>query len=295
MGTLLRYIFSSVLFPQFVSGVTAFFSIDLIQKALESINRAYGMSLYLPKEAKFFIPILAFMILRSVVPFLINLAIKIVLYGSGAALGLHLLKILILKSFNEKYLNLILNGLLAAVIAFFSVVLFFKLKGIFFKKKRFISMEEIDNFGGGDPKKGGFIFESYVAGLYRRMGYEAKTISELKRLGLVKTKGFDQGADVIVDYYEGNKKVRAVIQCKHYKNKVGNAAIQEVKAALSLYKGDVGIVLTNNYFTEAAIELASANNVQLINRDKLSQMVELDNSPRINYLVEKIRSQQSLG
>lgn len=293
MNFIYNILISNFAIAPIVQGIAAFFSNDVIKKILDKVNESYGFSLYLPKEAKIFIPIIVFFVLRSIVPILVKFVFKFFIYALGILSVTYFAKNYLLSGIDKKYVDLGLSVFLAAVCSFFLTIVFLKIKNFINNKRRVISMEEIDNLGNGDPKRGGFLFESYISGLYSRMGYDAKTVSELKKLGLVKTKGFDQGADVVVDYYEGNKKIRAIIQCKHYKNKVGNAAVQEVKASLSLYNADFGIVLTNNYFTEAAIELATSNQVKLIDRNKLKQMVELDNSPRINFLVEKIRSQAS--
>jgi restriction system protein len=149
------------------------------------------------------------------------------------------------------------------------------------------SLEEIDNLGDGDPKKGGFLFESYVASLYNRLGYEAKTVGDLKKEGKFKTKGFDQGADVVVNFVENGVKKRAIIQCKLYSDKVSNKAIQEVVSALPIYQADMGIVLTNNFFTEAAIELAQANNVYLVDRKQLGALIEKAKNPKLHAMLPK--------
>ena len=79
----------------------------------------------------------------------------------------------------------------------------------------------------------------------------------------------DQGADLVVVKF-GEK---TVIQAKCYSGKVGNYAIQEIFAAMNLYKAHKGMVVTNNYFTPAAFELADANNIELIDRDSLEELI----------------------
>lgn len=73
------------------------------------------------------------------------------------------------------------------------------------------------------------------------------------------------GADVIA--YKDNLKY--VIQVKFYNNPVGNKAVQEVVGAIGMYKADKGVVVTNSTFTKSAIELANANEVELVDREKL--------------------------
>lgn len=68
------------------------------------------------------------------------------------------------------------------------------------------------------------------------------------------------GADVIA--YKDN--IKYVIQVKFYNNPVGNKAVQEVVGAIGMYKADKGIVVTNSTFTPSAIELAQANNIELV-------------------------------
>lgn len=73
------------------------------------------------------------------------------------------------------------------------------------------------------------------------------------------------GADVIA--YKDNLKY--VIQVKFYNNPVGNKAVQEVVGAIGMYKADKGVVVTNSTFTKSAIELANANEVELVDGEKL--------------------------
>lgn len=115
-----------------------------------------------------------------------------------------------------------------------------------------IQIHDVDQFSG-------YEFEDFLKNLFSKMGYQ---VSQTKLSG-------DQGADLVVSKL-GEK---TVIQAKCYSGKVGNSAIQEIVAAISLYKAQRGMVVTNNYFTPAAIQLAGANNIELINRDALNVMI----------------------
>lgn len=160
-------------------------------------------------------------------------------------------------------------------------------------KKNFTSksLEEIDNLGDGDSRAGGFLFEDYIASLYNELGYEAHTVGELKKAGIVKTKGFDQGGDVILKFVNNGRLVVAVVQCKLYSKPVTNKAVQEAHAAIGIYKPLVGaemaIVITNNYYTAAAIELAQANNVALVNRDQLAALIERAKNPKLAAMLDR--------
>jgi len=106
----------------------------------------------------------------------------------------------------------------------------------------------------------GFEFENFIAHLFRKMGY---TILVTKASG-------DQGIDVII---ERNAK-KYGIQTKCYSGVVGNSAIQEAVAGKEYYKLDNVMVITNRHFSKSAIELASANNVILWDRDMLKEKLK---------------------
>ena len=83
----------------------------------------------------------------------------------------------------------------------------------------------------------------------------------------------DQGADIIA-YRNGD---RYAIQCKRFKNKCGNSPIQEVYAAKAHYRCTRAAVMTTNYFTDGAIDLARSTGVELWDRSVLSRMVTVKN------------------
>ena len=135
------------------------------------------------------------------------------------------------------------------------------------------SIEDVDGVTGE-------VFERIVAALYDSM------------IGLTATKTptvNDNGADVVVLSQASNDGL--LIQCKHRKN-INNGmdkrAIQEIHTAIAAYENihrDVkfkAVVVTNaERFTAGAIELARQNDVRLIVRSELSDM--LRKNPVLKY------------
>ena len=79
----------------------------------------------------------------------------------------------------------------------------------------------------------------------------------------------DYGIDVLA--YKGN--VEYAIQCKNYSSHVGNSAVQEAYSGKAYYDCDKAVVITNNYFTAAAIETAKKIGVELWDRNKLYDLI----------------------
>ena len=79
----------------------------------------------------------------------------------------------------------------------------------------------------------------------------------------------DQGIDVLAEKDD----IKYAIQCKRYSSKLSNTPIQEVHAGRKYYKCQIGVVMTNNYFTKGAIELAEETGTLLWDRDKLIEMI----------------------
>lgn len=115
-----------------------------------------------------------------------------------------------------------------------------------------LTINDIDKLSGNQ-------FERYAKLLFEKMGYETR---------LTKNSG-DQGADIILKKFGQLK----VVQTKRYSNKISNKAIQEAVASIKYYNANSGMVLTNNEFTTSAIKLASANEIELIDRHKLTKLI----------------------
>ena len=103
----------------------------------------------------------------------------------------------------------------------------------------------------------GLEFENFISKLFIQMGYSAYT---------TKASG-DQGIDVIAE----KNGIKYGIQAKCYSVSVGNSSIQEAVAGKAYYSLDKVIVITNNIFTKAAIDLAQKNGVILWDRNVLKE------------------------
>lgn len=84
----------------------------------------------------------------------------------------------------------------------------------------------------------------------------------------------DKGADIVFFGVHSN----LLIQVKNSASSLGIKAGQEIKYALTNYKYEYGkifipMVVTNNYFTKSAIDLAEKNEVELIDRDTLNKWI----------------------
>ena len=96
---------------------------------------------------------------------------------------------------------------------------------------------------------------------------------------LLKNNGFDKvevtsgSGDYGVDILAEKDAITYAIQCKRSATPIGNKAIQEIYSGRTFYKRHVGVVITNNYFTSAAIETADKTGIILWDRDKIEGMM----------------------
>lgn len=102
----------------------------------------------------------------------------------------------------------------------------------------------------------GHDFEFFCAGVLRKQGYENVEV----------TRGSgDQGVDVLAE----RDGIKYAVQCKRYSKPVGNKAVQEIYAGKKFYHCHVGIVMSNNSFTQSAKDLARENGIILWDKDYL--------------------------
>ncbi len=107
----------------------------------------------------------------------------------------------------------------------------------------------------------GLEFEHFCKDILEKNGFTAN---------VTKSTG-DSGGDIIAT----KDNVTYIIQCKKYSDKVGNKAVQEVYTAQGIYKTQKSIVMTNNFFTEQAINEASILGVQLWDRNVVTNLIQI--------------------
>lgn len=144
----------------------------------------------------------------------------------------------------------VIKVLYILVIVLFGIGLFFYLQ----RRRKLIAsgIDEIDRMKGTE-------FEQLLLEYFRSLGYRGKITKEYA----------DYGADLLL--VKDNTKY--VVQAKRWNQKVGIRAIQEIVASINHYNADRGIVITNNYFTQNAENLARSNNIELRDRNKLIDMM----------------------
>ena len=105
----------------------------------------------------------------------------------------------------------------------------------------------------------GVEFENACAEILHANGYRNIIITQESR---------DYGVDILCD----DGKFRYAVQCKRYSGRVGLNAVQQVDSGYRYYCCHKAMVMTNNYYTQQAIDLARRNGVTLIDRDDLLTM-----------------------
>lgn len=120
-----------------------------------------------------------------------------------------------------------------------------------------LSLEDID-------KLKPLLFEAFVAALYSKQGYEVYLTPSSN----------DKGADVVALRTDGNY----LIQAKQGVSLVSNKAVQEIVTAINYYKKFYTddfetVVLSNSWYGDSAKTLAASNNVDLLDREILGNLI----------------------
>lgn len=148
------------------------------------------------------------------------------------------------------------------LIILFPIVLFYLIKNKIKKYKfekvnrdkiRLYNISQLDHLSGIE-------FENYLKSLFENMGYNVQT---------TKASG-DYGADLIIE----KKGKKTIIQAKCYNHTVGVKAVQEIVAARNHYNIYDAMVITNNYFSREAENLALESGVILTDRVVLEKMLK---------------------
>ena len=106
----------------------------------------------------------------------------------------------------------------------------------------------------------GHDFEEYCANL-------------LKGNGFVDIEVTSGSGDFGVDILAAKDGVTYAIQCKRQSSNVGVKAVQEIFSGKEFYKRHIGVVFTNQHFTQSAKEKAERTGILLWDRGKLDDMI----------------------
>ena len=144
--------------------------------------------------------------------------------------------------------------ILIPIICIITVVLLAGFILFLLRRGKRVRPSDIDLMEGHD-------FEYYCAELLKRRGFQEVEV----------TKGSgDYGIDILAE----KDGVTYAIQCKCYAAPVGVKAVQEAYAGRDYYDRMVGAVLTNQYFTQPAVEAAKKLKILLWDRGYLESMID---------------------
>lgn len=171
--------------------------------------------------------------------------------------------------------ELLFNSAVIVVVAFFSKVPWLRslailliavgLLLIIWRLVRYFRINRPLNIYGVDQMSG-VEFERFIEDLLRSQGYE------VKRIG-----GYD---DFGVDLIASRLGRRHAIQVKRWNQPVTIEAVRAAIAGMTFHKCDRAVVITNNYFTKPARELAAGTNCRLIDRKSLAAQIKAANQPK---------------
>jgi len=113
-------------------------------------------------------------------------------------------------------------------------------------------LSDIDNMDG-------VAFERYIGNLLEHKGFSVEYTPVTD----------DKGVDIIAT----RDGIRYAIQIKRYSSAISRRAVSDAVAGKSYCDCDIPMVITNNYFTKGAEELAKATRCKLIDRYKLTNWI----------------------
>lgn len=158
------------------------------------------------------------------------------------------------------------------------------------------AMDELEKLGivspfdGGTPRKILVLEKNQAEQTILTQTQKGQTISEidgmeghqfeywcadlLRNIGFIKvevTQGSgDQGVDILAE----KDGIKYAIQCKCYSSDLGNKPVQEVNTGKTIYRCQIGAVITNRYFTQGGKEAAEATGVLLWDRDWIQEKLQ---------------------
>ncbi len=128
------------------------------------------------------------------------------------------------------------------------------------KKEEYLLKGGLNNEQKKFNSLSGTDFELLLVRLFESMGY---VVEHCGKVG-------DQGGDLVLN--KGSERI--LIQAKRYTNNIGNGAVQEAVAAKKYYDCSKSVLIGSANFTSGAIDLAKANDVRLLGKKELQELIQ---------------------
>lgn len=165
-------------------------------------------------------------------------------FGNGYRADQYIVKLISVLTMEKE----IILYLVISIITIVCIYLIIRLR------KRSLRPLPMDEMEGHD-------FEYYCAEILKKNGFENVEV----------TRGSgDYGVDILAD----RDGISYAFQCKCYDKPIGVKAVQEVYAGRDYYDRMVGVVITNQYYTQPAIDLAAKLRILLWDRDYITELSE---------------------
>lgn len=117
-------------------------------------------------------------------------------------------------------------------------------------------MHEINNLDG-------HAFENLIYNLLIKMGLEVEASK----------KSNDGGIDITAKSDDPITGGLYIIQCKRYSSKVGEPVVRDLYGVINHINASKGVLITNSDFSKQAIDFANGKPLELINGDKLRELL----------------------
>lgn len=127
-----------------------------------------------------------------------------------------------------------------------------------FDQQREIKIQRVIELQSVKP----YVFEHISASVMAKQGYEKVKVTRQSN---------DKGIDIICE--KGG--LLYVVQCKRYAAAVGSPDMQKFIGAMQNARADRGVFITTSTFTKEASIMANENNVELVDKYKLSEWLSL--------------------
>ncbi len=184
--------------------------------------------------------------------------VVLLIFGGGVILALMALALLYIAAQlglePEAFVVAVFAGLAAlALYALVLAVVYFLYRRN--QQERMVRALKLADVDGMD----GYAFEHYVAQLLTQQGYK---VSHTGHSG-------DLGVDLVAQ----NHLLKYAVQIKRQVELVSRRAVSDAVAGMAEYGCNAAMVVTNNYFSPGAHELARSNRCVLIDRDHLAKWI----------------------